>query len=159
MAISNGVAATAENFNAAFADYDSFALTYGAIVGSADGCTHATLAAAIADVAVTAGMRILITENYTVNTSSISISKANMKINFLPGVTYTSGSSATGITCNAAGIRINGGRFSGFGTAAIDIASTFNYCFITECRFASCTVEVLESDATPNNVIMGNITE
>lgn len=158
MAIADGVNATSANFNAAFADYDAFYFAYSAIIGSASGCTHATLAAAISDVNITAGSRILVTENYTVNTSAISISKANLVIEFLPGVTYTSGTSATGITIAAAGNRIKGARFSGF-TTAISISATFHYNFITECRFASCTNEVVEVDASPNNVILGNITE
>jgi hypothetical protein len=158
MAISDGVAANAANFNAAFADFGSFALTYKAIIGSSSGCTHATLAAAISDVGIVAGSRILVTENYTVDTSPISISKANLQIDFSPAVTYTAGTSVTGITIDAAGIKIRGGRFSGF-TTAISISSTFNYNWITECRFATCTNEVVEVDATPNNVILGNITE
>lgn len=156
--IANGVPATAANFNAAFADFDAFYFAYSAIVGSASGCTHATLAAAIADVNVTTGSRILVTEDYTVNTSAISISKANMQIDFLPSVTYTNGTSATGISIDAAGNKIRGARFSGF-TTAISIAATFHYNFITECRFASCTNEVTELDSAPNNIILGNITE
>lgn len=156
--IANGVAANAANFNAAFADYGAFAFTYKAIIGSASGCTHLTLAAAISDVLVTAGSRILVTEDYTVDTSSISISKANLQIDFMPGVTYTSGTSATGITIAASGTRIRGARLSGF-TTAISISSTFQYNWITECRFATCTNEVVEVDAAPNNVILGNITE
>lgn len=158
MAISNGVAATAANFNAAFADKDAFGLTYHAIVGSSSGCTHANLAAALSDVAILAGSKILVTESQTINTSSISISKNNIEIIGLPAVTYTSGTSATGITIAASGVRIKGLRFSGF-TTAISISSTYNYNFITECRFASCTNEVVEVDATPNNVILGTITE
>lgn len=158
MAISDGAAATAANFNAAFADYDAFFLTYKAIVGSAAGCTHSTLAAALADSAVVAGSRILVTLSATVDTSAITISKANLLIDFAPGVTYTAGTSTTCFTISAAGVRIRGARFSGF-TTAITVSSTYNYCYITECRFASCTNEVTEADATPNNVIIGNITE
>jgi hypothetical protein len=156
--ILDGVTATAAHFNAAFADIDAFKLVYKAVVGSVAGCTHATLSAALADSAVVAGSRILVTSSETVNTSAITISKANLLIEFMPAISFTAGTSTGGLTISAAGVRIKGGRFSGF-TNAITISSTYNYCFVTECRFASCTNQVVESDSSPNNVIMGNITE
>jgi len=134
--------------------YNGFA----AITGSASFCTHATLAAALADVAVVAGSRILVTESETVATTN-SVTKANMHIEFLPGVTLTQGAATTGIDIGAAGCRIKMGRFSGFTTNAINIQATFQNNFVTECRFASCTAEVTEADAAPNNVIANNITE
>lgn len=130
-----------------------------AIVGSEGYCTHATLTAALADTTnVPAGSRILVVSNATINTSAISLNVANLYIEFAPGVTYTAGTSATGLTIAAAGIRIKGGRFSGF-TTGISISNTFNNNFITECRFASCTSDVVDNNTTPNNVIFGNITE
>ena len=129
-----------------------------AVVGSLPGCTHATLAAALADTTnVPAGSKILVTANETVNTT-IAVTLANQEIVFLPGVTFTNGSAGTGLTIGAGGCRIRGGRFSGF-TSAIVISSTFQYNFVTECRFASCTSEVTESDSAPVNVITNNITE
>lgn len=130
---------------------------YTAVVGSGAFCTHADLATALADSGVAAGSRILVTESQTIDTT-ISITKANIQIDFLPGVTFTQGAATTGITVGAAGCRIKGGRFSGF-TTAISISSSYNYNFITECRFASCTNEVTEVDSAPNNIIANNISE
>lgn len=154
MALIDGVPATAANFNAAFL---SRTLTYGAIVGSSTGCTHDTLVDALSDVSVTAGSRILLIENQTISTT-ITISKANLIIESLGGVTLTNDSAVTCFTVAASGTRIKGIRFSGF-TTAISISSTFNNNLITECRFDTCTNEVVEADASPNNVILGNITE
>lgn len=130
---------------------------YSAIVGSASFCTHATLAAALADTAVLAGSKILVTASQTINTT-ISITKANLAIDFLPGIAFTNGTAGTGITVGAGGTRIKGGRFVGF-TTAISISSTFQYNFVTECRFNTCTAEVAEADSAPINVILANISE
>ena len=130
---------------------------YTAICGAGAYCTHANLAAALADSAVVAGSRILVCDNQTINTT-ISVAKANITIDFLPGVTFTKGSADPCITFDAAGTRLKGGRFSGF-TTAITISSTFQYNFVTECRFASCTTDVNEADSAPNNIVTNNITE
>lgn len=142
--------------NAGWQDLNNYT-GYAAIVGSAAYCTHADLAAALADAAVAAGSKILVTASETLNTT-LTMSKINYQIDFLPGVTLTNGTAGTGITVAAGGCRIKGGRFSGF-TTAISISATFQYNFITECRFASCTNEVTEVDGTPNNLIFANITE
>lgn len=158
MSISNGQLANATNFNAAFVSKSSYVpLFFGAIVGSTTGCTHATIAAVVADVSVASGSRVLITESLTIN-ATIAITKA-LFLDFQPGISYTKGSAGTCITLGVAGCRVRGARFVNFTTAAIEILSTFNYNFVTECRFSSCTLEVLESDATPNNMIFANITE
>lgn len=154
MAISDGVLANAANFNAAFL---SKTVLYQAIIGSTSSCTHASISAALADVGVAAGSRLLVIENQTIS-STITISKANLIIEALGGVTLTNSSAGTCFTIAAAGTRLKGLRFSGF-TTAVSISSTYNFNFITECRFASCTNEVTEVDATPNNVIANNITE
>jgi hypothetical protein len=128
-----------------------------AIVGALDYCTHANLAAALADSAVPAGSRILVVSNQTL-AATISVTKANMYIEFAPGVTLTAGVATTGITLGAAGNRIQGARLSGF-TNGISITNTFNNNFIMGCRFASCTNEVVDNNTTPNNVVLGNISE
>lgn len=152
MALVDGVLATAANFNAAFASKD---FTFSRVVGSGIGVDVATLQEAID--ASSAGDKILIASNLDVDTT-IVIDKANIEICALPGVTVADDGAGTGISIEAAGVRIKGIRFSGF-TTAISIADTFNFNFVTECRFASCTAEVTEVSATPNNVIFGNITE
>jgi hypothetical protein len=129
-----------------------------AVVGSGAFCTHATLADALADTTnVPAGSRILVTSNETVNTT-IAITLSNQEIVFMPGVTLTNGTAGTGITVGAAGCRIKGGRFSGF-TTAISVTDTFNHQFVTECRFASCTTDILDNNTTPNNLFANNINE
>lgn len=130
---------------------------YTAIVGAGAYATHATLAAALADTNVAAGSKILVCDSQTINTT-ISIAKANISIDFLPAVTFTNGTAGTGITVAAGGVRIKGGRFSGF-TTAINISATFQYNFVMECRFSSCTAEVTEADSAPINVITNNISE
>lgn len=142
--------------NSGWQDLNSFT-GFAAICGTEAYCTHADIASALADSAVAAGSRILVVTSETINTT-LSMTKANVHLEFLPGVTLTNGSAGTGITVGAAGIRIKGGRFSGF-TTAISISATFQYNFVTECRFATCTNEVTEVDAAPVNVINNNITE
>lgn len=131
---------------------------YAAVVGSEAYCSHANLTAALADSAVTAGSKILVVTGETVNTTGISISKANLQIEFMPGITFTAGTSAKALIIGAAGVRIKGGRFSGF-TTAIEITDTFNFNFVKECRFASCTTDIDDLNTTPNNVFSDNITE
>ena len=129
-----------------------------AIVGAAAYCTHSTLAASLADSSnVPAGSRILVLDNQTVNTT-IAVTLSNQEIVFAPGVTFTNGTAGTGISVGAAGTRIRGGRFSGF-TTGISISDTYNHNFIKDCRFASCTTDVLDNNTTPNNVISDNISE
>jgi hypothetical protein len=126
------------------------------IVGTAVYATHSTLAAAIA--AASAGSRILVTANETIN-ATVSITLANIEIVFMPGVTFTQGSATTGISIGASGCKIRNGRFSGFTTAAISIADTFNYHFIKDNRFETCTNDVVDNNTTPNSVISDNISE
>jgi hypothetical protein len=127
---------------------------YDAIVGATSDCTDADLASAIAR--VSAGAKILIASNLAL-TSGVSLNKANLQIEALPGVTL-SGGAITALTLAAAGCRIKGLRFSGFATA-ISISDTFNHHFITECRFSGCTNEITDNNATPNSVSFAHITE
>lgn len=132
---------------------------YQAIVGGLTGCTHANLAAALADVTLVAGSRVLVVSNETVDTAPITLSKTNWLVEFLPGVTFTQGTSTTGLSITASGVRIKGGRFLNFTTTAINIDAAAQNNFVTECRFANCTNEVIEAGSAPNNVIMMNISE
>ena len=131
--------------------------SYDAVIGSLPYCTHATLAAAVADASLGAGSRVLIVSDATLN-ATVTLNKANWLIEFAPGVSYTNGTAGTGLDIAAGGIRIRGGRFVGF-TIAVNIGATFQYNFITECRFNTCTAEVEEDDATPVNFYATNITE
>ena len=138
---------------------DVFPGIYHAIVGTSTGSTHATLAAALADVTVPAGARILIRDSETVN-STIQVTKNNVKLEFMPGVTFSKGSAGTGIQISAVGVWIEGGRFANFSTAGnkgILVDAGSNYCKVTMSRFASCDTEV--DDVNGSTVQLGNITE
>lgn len=125
--------------------------------GSAGGCTHASLAAALADSAILAGSRILVISSETTATIN-TISKANIAIEFAPGITFTAGAATTCIQISAGGVRIRGARFSGF-SRGVQIDNGYNNCFILENRFASCTDPVFDLNSTPNNVIFNNLSE
>lgn len=152
MTIAFKAPATSANFNAAFL---SKLLVYQKIVGSASGCTHSTIQAALDD--ASAGDRILVLDSFDVGTTLV-IDIDNLLIESGSGVSLTDDGAGTCFNIQAEGIRINGFRFVDF-TTAIDIDSTYQYNFITGCRFNNVTNEVVEDDAAPNNVIMGNITE
>lgn len=145
--------ATAAAASAAFAGQ-----IYNAVVGAGAGCNYATLALALA--AASAGWRILIKDSATINTGgAFTISLANIQIDFAPGVTYTKGTLVGALfTVAASGCRINAARFSGFDTA-ISVSATFNYNFFVGIRFATCTNEITEVDATPINQLGPNLTE
>lgn len=93
---------------------DALEQEYDVVVNSAAGKgTHDTLALALADVAVVAGMKVLVMENQTINTSALTVSKA-VEIVFKPNVGIVKGTSATGLNITAAGTRIRGGKITGF---------------------------------------------
>lgn len=134
-------------------------LMYDAIVGSALGCTHSTLPSALT--AVSAGARILVTENITVN-SAIAISKANIEVHLKPGVVISKGSATTGIDVQAAGtgFEIHGGKISGF-NAGGDKAIAFDASAVNGkvwgMRFASNDTHV--DDSAVDVMQFGNIEE
>lgn len=133
--------------------------SYISIVGSESFCTHSSLYEALTDADVLAGSRILVLENETIDSGNLpTVDKNNILIDFSPGATFTAGTSATGLVIDASGVRIRGGRFSGFDDGII-INDTKNNNFITECRFSSCTNDVTDNNSTPNNVVIGNLTE
>lgn len=131
------------------------------IVGGGNGETHTSLANALADVAVTNGMRFLIRANETINSVIIvPTGKPNLHIEFKPAVTFSKGTSGNGLQIQADGIRIHGGRFAGFSTAgnkAIIIDAGKKYTMIRDTRFASCDTEV--DDNGTQTSISGTITE
>lgn len=128
------------------------------IVGSSLGCNYPDLGLAI--FAATAGQRILVKDGETINSGGgFVLSVPNVLIEFAHGVTFTKGTLTGSLfTIDENGCRIKGGRFAGFDTV-VTINSSKQHNFITECRFSSCTNEVIESDSAPNNFIGMNITE
>jgi hypothetical protein len=133
---------------------------YDAVVGTSAHCTHSSLAEAVADAAILSGMRIKIENNETISTA-VDITKTNLILDFLGGVTFTKGGSATeALKLNAAGIRVNGGRFSGFsggGDRGIRVMSGANYAILLGQRFNSCTLDV--QDDAGNATILANVIE
>jgi hypothetical protein len=115
--------------------------------------TDTTLAAAIA--ALPSGGLIWVVESLSLGSSGLAIGTNNIEIRCLPQATISG--TATGLTLNASGIRIKG-RFTGF-TTAISISNGASYSFVTECRFGSCTNDVVDNNTTPNAIINNNISE
>lgn len=137
----------------------ALAQPYAAIVGTGPGATHATLEAALADVAVPSGSEILIISSETVNVSK-QVTKNEITVRFKPGITYSKGSVATCLQVTANGFKVYGGRFAGFSTVgnkAIQIDSGSLYTMVRDVRFASCDTEV--NDQGTDTSILGTITE
>ncbi len=133
------------------------------IVGSADYCTHATLAAAVADAGVGTNIRVLLTESASIS-SIIHLTKAGWTIQALPGVTYTKSGVATGISVEAANIQIINLRMISWSTSgdkAITGTSAWQYGRVLFCNFLNCDTEIDDSSATAGKkpVTLGNITE
>lgn len=132
---------------------------FNAVVGTGAGATHPTLAAALADVLVTAGSRILIKEDATIN-ATIQVTKHNIELKFMPGVTYSKGTATTCIQVSADGFKMYGGRFAAWsvgGDKAILIDATSDYSMIRDVRFASCDTEI--DDLASTTSVLGTITE
>lgn len=130
---------------------------YEAVVGSVTGATHATLTAAIAAVGV--GSRILVASGETID-STIVVNKNNLQIDFKPGVSMAKGTATKGLQITGDGVRLNGGRFSGFSTAgdkAIEVAAGADYAIIRDTRFASCDTEINDLNGAAS--ISGTLTE
>lgn len=118
-------------------------VAYEASIGT--GGTYADINAAMADGGLPAGSRLLVL-NSLVLTTTQQITKVNTQIDLRPGVVLSDGGAATGIRISATGVRIRGGKLSGFSVAAflIDLASDFS--MIGEMRFFGNT-----NDITDNN--------
>ena len=111
---------------------------YNVIIGTGDDATHATLQAAVNDVALGTDQWVLVQESQTINTA-ISLTKAGWRIDCRPGVIFTKGSASTGISMEAARLELNNGRFVGFTTAgdkAVALTAAAEYCKIVGARFA-----------------------
>lgn len=121
-------------------------------VGNLRNCNYLTLADALANVA--AGARIRVWQSETVDATIMS-SLSNVEIVFNPGVNFTAGAAATGFNFSGVGMRIIGGRFTGFGTTAFNLSG--NYSQFLSCRFSGNTNDILDSTATAS--IVGVINE
>lgn len=109
---------------------------FDAVVGTTPGCTHATLAAAIA--AAAAGWKILVTESANI-AARVVINKADIEILFKPGVVYTKTGDTVCFEYSTARVKVRGGRFVGY-TVGGDIVHRYllgaDYCHLLESVFA-----------------------
>jgi len=139
---------------------DSFEARYTIIIGSGTDATHATLAAAIADVGVGTDQWVLVKESLAV-TTTISLTKARWRIDFAPGVVYSKNGTTTCLSLEAEGIEINNGRFTGFtvgGDKAITQLVGAEYCKVYGSRFGVGTDTQVDQSAVPVGKI-GPITD
>lgn len=118
------------------------ALAYDGIVGAGAGCTYATIAAAIT--ALSAGARILVADSFAL-TASVALSKADMEIILKPGVVLSqSGGATSAFTTTASGIKIRGGKISGFASGIL-VSPGSTDLMVRDVRFASNTEDVTDA--------------
>lgn len=134
---------------------DAYSQEYDAIVNTTDSSkgTHATLKLALADAAILDGMKILVVDNQTVNTSPVLVDKA-VEIVFKPFAGLSAGTSTNGMNITASGARVKGGLFSGFTGYAINIASGASRVKVGEVDFQGNTTDV--NDLNGNAAIYGS---
>ena len=113
--------------------------------------TYASINAAVA--ALPAGSRILVLESAVLNTIQ-AISKNDFEVNFVAGVTYSKGTASSAIQVQASGVKIKGGRFTGFNGVSdiallIDAGSAFT--MYSEMRFNGNTTNVTDNNGTGAN--------
>lgn len=139
----------------------SLAANYAAVVNSSTG-THATLQAAHDDAGVVPGSRILVTEDAALD-GTVNLTKADLEIEFAPGVTYSKGGGAAAtnfagisIGASADGIRFKHGRFAGFigsGDRAIDLDVGADYAVFLNPRFGTNTTDIEDNSNTTYSTI------
>jgi hypothetical protein len=137
-------------------------LEFDAIVGSAPGCTHATLAAAVA--AASAGWKVLVTESANV-AARITLNKADMEIMFKPGVVFTKTGDTVCFEYSTARVKVRGGRYVGWtgGSNKVHrLLSGADYCSILENVFGAGTTEEVDDAAVDDDkkpVVANNLSE
>lgn len=134
------------------------------VVGSAAYCTHATLAAAVADAGVGTNINVLLTESATIS-SIVHLTKAGWRISALPGVTYTKSVVASCLSVEAANVWITGLRFSGWtggSDHAITGTSAWQYGKVLFCSFTVGTNDDIDTSSCTAGkipVTLGNVDE
>lgn len=141
---------------------ENLTVLYKAIVGTVGAglpSTHATLAAALADVAVPNGSRILILESQNL-AAPVTITKNYIEIVFASNVSFVKTGGATGLILQGQNTRIIGGRFSGYSTAgdkAVQVQAPAKNTMLRDIVFANCVTEI--EDLAINTSIVGCFTE
>jgi hypothetical protein len=130
------------------------------IIGAGSYCTHADLPTAVADSGTGTNLKVLVVDSIAAVNATINLTKSGWKVFFAPGVTYTKGTAATCISCQATGVEIRRARFSGF-TTAITGTSAWTYGRVVDCNFATCTTNIDDSSvpAGKKPVDLANISE
>jgi hypothetical protein len=122
-------------FDAAIQAIYGASVVFDAYVGTGPFATHADINAVMADGAIGPGCRIMILNSMALAQTQ-QITKQDCEVFLKPGVILTDSGAATGIRVTATGVRIKGGKMSGFGTEAILVDVTSLASMIGEMRFA-----------------------
>lgn len=133
---------------------DGFEARYQAIIGSTPDATHATLQDAVNDVTLGTNVWVLVRESQADVSTTISLTKADWRIECAPGVSFTKGAGAPTkcFSLEAEGIEIYNGRIIGWTTSG-DIGifqnASADYCKVIGTRFGPSTdTEVDQSAVT-----------
>jgi hypothetical protein len=130
---------------------------YDAIVGAGPGCTHATIAAAMA--AVSPGARILVVDSSSLS-AAIACNKANVEVHLKPGVVISKNTASKAFDVTASGFKLHGGKISGFsapGDKAVDFSALATYGMVWGVRFLNNDIDV--DDTLAPTAQFGNISE
>ena len=130
---------------------DAHETNYTVIIGTGPGATHATLQAAVNDVALGADLRVRVDASAVINTT-VTLTKARWRIDFSPGVVYSKGAATAAISMQADGLVINYGRFTGWtggGDAAIRQTAAGEYCSVLNSRFGPATTVEVDQTLVP----------
>lgn len=144
------------------AKIEASSFLYKAIVGTVGAglpATHATLAAALADVAVPNGSRILILESQAL-AAPVTITKNFIELVFGQNVSLSKTAGTSALIIQGLNCRIFGGRMAGYSTAgdkAIQVQAGAKNCMIRDIVFSNCITEV--DDLSTNTSILGCLTE
>lgn len=109
--------------------------------------------------ALSVGDRILVLDSIVLD-ALVQVTRNNMEIEFHPRVTMSKSGIPTGIRVSANGVRLKGGRMSGFSTAGdigILIDAGSDYTMVSEMRFAACDTDI--SDLNGKGELWANINE
>lgn len=134
-------------------DNSNIAAGYDVIIGAAAYATHATLAAAVADSGVGAGIKAILLDSFSLATT-VSMSKANWWVDARPGVVATNAGAGTGVIYAASGITFNGIRMKDF-TLGFQTNASGTYGRVNNVNFKNCTTAFDDALAglTPTGVI------
>lgn len=107
----------------------------------------------------TVGDKILILDDIPM-TAQVQATRNDMMIEMHPRVDLSKSGAANGLRISAIGVRVKGGRMSGFsagGDIAILIDAGSDYTMVSEMRFANCDTEI--SDLNGKGELFANISE